>query len=169
MSREPFEKRCGVAAAILLLVTGPTACAGQARYDLCVDHATREQGMLWKATMSAFPDRDDVLSVSDYSGCDSANSGAWLKMDLRPEAERDDIESALERAGWTKDVKHFIPFDSSSSPEMARRWGRRIIGLSLWKEDEAPEDVSRMPWSLEVQAIDRCWTDDHYTCPDEKG
>ncbi|MER7130606.1 hypothetical protein [Streptosporangium saharense] len=118
--------------------------------------------MLWKATMSAFPNRADVVSISDYSGCDSANSGAWLDFKIRPEATREEIESALERAGWSRDVKRFMPYGSSLVLDLVRRWEGRTIGLTLSKEDE---NTSRMPWVLKVQAVDRCWTDEQYTCP----
>ncbi|MFF4985640.1 hypothetical protein ACFY19_00550 [Streptosporangium saharense] len=118
--------------------------------------------MLWKATMSAFPNRADVLSIADYSGCDSANSGAWLDFEIKPEATREEIEGALERTGWSKNVKRFMPYGSSLVLDMARRWEGRTIGLTLSKE---PENASRTPWVLEVRAVDHCWTDEQYTCP----
>lgn len=119
--------------------------------------------MLWKATLDAFPDRSRVLSVSDSDGCDSANSGAWLEVSVDPGMKRADIESALETVGWTKNVKKFIPCTLTCRPDMALQQGKRVIGLNLWKETDLPEDSSNLPWSLEIQAIDHCWTDDHYT------
>lgn len=155
-----------MAASALLLTTGFTACAGRSSYDVCAERAMEESAMLWKATMSAFPNRADVLSIADYSGCDSANSGAWLDFDVKPEATREEIESALERTGWSKDVKRFVPYGSSLVPDLARRWEGRTIGLNLSKrDDEIPENASREPWVLEVRAIDHCWTDEQYACP----
>ncbi|MFD0884940.1 hypothetical protein ACFQ08_10320 [Streptosporangium algeriense] len=127
--------------------------------------------MLWKATMSAFPNHADVLSISDHSGCDSADSGAWLDLNIKPEATLGGIEIALERVGWTKNVRQFMPCGPACTPEavmrwpdMARRWEKRTIGLHLGKEETS--NPSREPWTLTVQAVDHCWTDDHYTCPD---
>ncbi|WP_433354317.1 hypothetical protein ACQP25_12195 [Microtetraspora malaysiensis] len=135
----------------MFLLAGLNGCTSEGvdnEAKLCLDRANRENALFRHAISTVLP-ADQVLSINELNGCDSANNGAWLKVRLAPNLSRQDVWKRFQKAGWSAGV--------AVDSDLSKRVGRRIIGVLI--------AAGREPsMTVEVEADDACWDDDGYRC-----
>ncbi|MFI6318537.1 hypothetical protein ACIBG8_13505 [Nonomuraea sp. NPDC050556] len=143
------------AAILILLCTCLAGCyrtvqAGQA----CVDHAGREIGLYLKTVDSALPPKEQIVSVDEWMGCDTAGKGAAVDITVSSELKASDLMTMLQKAGWSAED----PVERRDGIRMTKKAGTRVVEVrirELSAEDAAPYQSEGT--LLSVGAGDDCW------------
>ncbi|WP_157570296.1 hypothetical protein [Microtetraspora malaysiensis] len=138
-------------AGVVFLLAGINGCMSEGvdnEAKLCLDRANRENALFRHAISAVLP-ADQVLSIDEFNGCDSANNGAWLKVRLAPKLGEQDVWKRFQKAGWSA--------GGAVDSDLRKQVGRRIIGVLI--------AAGREPgMTVEVTADDSCWDDNGYRC-----
>ncbi|MEU9888075.1 hypothetical protein [Sphaerisporangium sp. NPDC051011] len=123
--------------------------------QVCMDRAAKENALYLKAMEGAIP-AERRVEVNEWSGCDSAPSGAELHVFLDPDADQKTIRGWFESGGWSSGLAREIAAQCGTTcaydNDFVKKVGRRVIGVTL--DDN---------W-VGVHAADQCWDDNGYRC-----
>lgn len=122
----------------------------------CVDRAGKEIGLYLKTVDSALPPKEQIVSVDEWMGCDTAGKGAAVDITVSSDLKARDLIELLRRAGWSAEN----PVERRDGVRMTKKAGARVVEVlirELSAEDAAPYQSEGT--LLTVGAGDDCWDD----------
>jgi hypothetical protein len=173
-----LSKKSFMVAALLLLSTGLAGCWSdsglwgsdegvRSRQRLCLDRVKQENALYLKAIDSALPAANRV-ALGEWNGCDSANNGAALYVDVNPNLKQKKVRETFEKFGWSSKLAIEAAKECGlgcGEILLAKKVGHRVIGMAFEESSTESVPTGQSPGvSIMVQAVDMCWDDNGYRC-----
>lgn len=148
----------------LALILGACATKRDSLGVNCSTIASGENAMFRRAVASALPAKAKVLSIDEFTGCDSSDNGAWLYITIDANLSEESIRKGFLEAGWSPAGEKLKTCEDACEADLAKKVGGRIVGMTLSRERSQENSSENPPWKIIIDDLDGCWTANGYTC-----